>query len=58
MAEGLTMGLAVCLAADGGGKYLDTVYSDDWTVRKGIREDVDLTVKRLRNEGLRFGWMK
>jgi len=56
MAQGLTTLLAVCLAADGGGKYLDTVYSDDWADRTGVREDVDLAVKRFRNEGLHCGW--
>ncbi|MEV6978731.1 pyridoxal-phosphate dependent enzyme [Kitasatospora sp. NPDC093806] len=56
LGRGLTTRLAVCLAADGGGKYLDTVYSDDWARRTGIHEDIELAGKRLRHEGLRFRW--
>ncbi|WP_335936148.1 pyridoxal-phosphate dependent enzyme [Streptomyces sp. PTD5-9] len=47
-------GLAVCLAADGGEKYRDTLYSDDWADEQGIAKEIAAAVERLRREGLFF----
>ncbi|MEU9558207.1 pyridoxal-phosphate dependent enzyme [Streptomyces fumanus] len=47
-------GLAVCVAADGGAKYRDTLYSDDWASAQGIAEEMAATKARLRREGLFF----
>jgi cysteine synthase A len=47
-------GLAVCVAADGGAKYRDTLYSDDWASEQGIAEEIAATKERLRREGLFF----
>ncbi|WP_329558164.1 pyridoxal-phosphate dependent enzyme [Streptomyces uncialis] len=49
-------GFPVCLAADGGAKYLDTFYSDDWIKEQGIHENVSEAVDRLRADGVAFGW--
>ncbi|WP_369233946.1 pyridoxal-phosphate dependent enzyme [Streptomyces sp. R21] len=56
--EGPDGGLSVCLAADGGEKYRETIYSDEWTVAQGIHEDVLRAVKQLRYEGLSFTWAR
>ncbi|MFG2116001.1 pyridoxal-phosphate dependent enzyme [Streptomyces sp. NPDC048718] len=47
-------GLAVCVAADGGEKYRDTLYSDDWASEQGIAEEIAATTEQLRREGLFF----
>ncbi|MFF9349422.1 pyridoxal-phosphate dependent enzyme [Streptomyces sp. NPDC014734] len=46
--------LAVCLAADGGEKYHDTLYSDDWADEQGIVKEVAAAAEQLRCEGLFF----
>ncbi|MFF2009520.1 pyridoxal-phosphate dependent enzyme [Streptomyces sp. NPDC058195] len=46
--------LAVCLAADGGTKYRDTLYSDDWAAEQGVAKEITSAVRRLRSEGLFF----
>ncbi|MFD4858020.1 pyridoxal-phosphate dependent enzyme [Streptomyces atratus] len=46
--------LAVCLAADGGGKYRDTLYCDDWATEQGIVKEITAAVEQLRREGLFF----
>ncbi|MER5744954.1 pyridoxal-phosphate dependent enzyme [Streptomyces sp. NPDC059913] len=46
--------LAVCLAADGGTKYRDTLYSDDWAAEQGVAREIASAVRRLRGEGLFF----
>ncbi|MFJ3925337.1 pyridoxal-phosphate dependent enzyme [Streptomyces sp. NPDC090022] len=55
MAQGrLDPGLPVCLAADGGRKYRDTVFSDTWASRHDILTDLTRAMGRLRRDGLRF----
>lgn len=54
--EHAVSGLPVCLSADGGGKYLDTVYSDLWIAAAGVAEEVRGAVKQLRYAGLSFSW--
>lgn len=56
LAVGRGNGFSVCLAADSGTKYLDTLYSDDWAVTQGIHEDLTSAIKRFRCEGLSFAW--
>jgi len=51
---GLVAGFPVCLAADGGAKYIDTIFSDDWTKEQGIHADVSDAVSRWRAGGLAF----
>ncbi|WP_427924032.1 pyridoxal-phosphate dependent enzyme [Streptomyces sp. cg40] len=46
----------VCLAADGGAKYFDTFYSDDWIKAQGIHDDLSDAIGRLRARGLSFAW--
>ncbi|MFJ9680713.1 pyridoxal-phosphate dependent enzyme [Streptomyces sp. NPDC101194] len=46
--------LPVCLAADGGRKYRDTLYSDDRATEQGVVKEITAAVKRLRSEGLFF----
>ncbi|MFE7468286.1 pyridoxal-phosphate dependent enzyme [Streptomyces sp. NPDC057499] len=46
--------LSVCLAADGGSKYRDTLYSDDWAAEQGVAKEITSAVRRLRSEGLFF----
>ncbi|MFE7429811.1 pyridoxal-phosphate dependent enzyme [Streptomyces sp. NPDC014735] len=46
--------IAVCLAADGGVKYRDTLYSDDWAGERGIVKEIAAAMERLRREGLFF----
>ncbi|MFF3395882.1 pyridoxal-phosphate dependent enzyme [Streptomyces sp. NPDC002669] len=46
--------LSVCLAADGGGKYRDTLYSDDWATEQGVAKEITSAVEHLRSEGLFF----
>jgi cysteine synthase A len=56
LAVGRGNGFSVCLAADGGTKYLDTLYSDDWAVAQGIHEELTDAITRFRYEGLSFTW--
>ncbi|MFD0339786.1 pyridoxal-phosphate dependent enzyme [Streptomyces sp. NPDC127117] len=46
--------LAVCLAADGGAKYRDTLYSDNWADERGVAKEITSAVEQLRSEGLFF----
>ncbi|GII86953.1 hypothetical protein Ssi03_49430 [Sphaerisporangium siamense] len=46
----------VCLAADGGAKYLDTIYSDGWLEEQGIDDALGRAIGRLRADGLAFAW--
>ncbi|MEU6014852.1 pyridoxal-phosphate dependent enzyme [Streptomyces sp. NPDC047515] len=46
--------LPVCLAADGGGKYRDTLHSDDWAAEQGVAKEITTAVNQLRSEGLFF----
>ncbi|MFB8035518.1 pyridoxal-phosphate dependent enzyme [Streptomyces sp. NPDC056004] len=46
--------LAVCLAADGGAKYRDTLYCDNWATEQGVAKEITAAVQRLRSEGLFF----
>ncbi|MFB6714238.1 pyridoxal-phosphate dependent enzyme [Streptomyces sp. NPDC056358] len=46
--------LPVCLAADGGRKYRDTLYSDNWATEQGIVREITAAVNQLRSEGLFF----
>ncbi|MFE4332655.1 hypothetical protein ACFRQM_25520 [Streptomyces sp. NPDC056831] len=46
--------LAVCLAADGGGEYRDTLYCDDWATEQGVVKEITAAVEQLRREGLFF----
>ncbi|MFG3527108.1 pyridoxal-phosphate dependent enzyme [Streptomyces sp. NPDC047917] len=46
--------LAVCLAADGGAKYRDTLYSDNWANEQGVAKEITSAVEQLRSEGLFF----
>ncbi|MFG3252413.1 pyridoxal-phosphate dependent enzyme [Streptomyces sp. NPDC048172] len=47
-------GLPVCLAADGGAKYRDTLYSDVWAAEQGVAGEIADAARRLRADGLRF----
>ncbi|MER6692365.1 pyridoxal-phosphate dependent enzyme [Streptomyces minutiscleroticus] len=47
-------GLPVCLAADGGAKYRDTLYSLAWTTEQGVEKDIMAAMEQLRREGLYF----
>lgn len=51
---GVVTGFPVCLAADSGAKYVDTIFSDDWTKEQGIHADVCAAVGRWRADGLAF----
>lgn len=54
LAGGRAPRLPMCLCPDGGEKYTDTVYSDDWLALNGVAESVEQTIVRLRNDGLTF----
>jgi cysteine synthase A len=56
LAAGRVSGLPVCLMADGGDKYGDTVYSDRWIADQGVGERLAAAVKGFRHEGLSFAW--
>ncbi|WP_131735707.1 pyridoxal-phosphate dependent enzyme [Actinomadura roseirufa] len=47
-------GLPVCLAADGGAKYADTLYSDRWAAEQGIAAELGRAIRLLRGQGLAF----
>ncbi|MFD9960796.1 pyridoxal-phosphate dependent enzyme [Amycolatopsis sp. NPDC058986] len=51
---GSVAGFPVCLAADGGTKYADTIFSDDWARGQGIHADIGAAVRRWRAAGLTF----
>jgi cysteine synthase len=45
---------AMCVCADDGASYQDTVYDDGWLVKVDLLDDVSSAVDRLRNAGLDF----
>ncbi|GAA4727298.1 hypothetical protein Prum_011370 [Phytohabitans rumicis] len=46
--------LSVCLAADGGGVYGETLYEDDWLIQVDAMDEVKRTIGELRADGLAF----
>jgi cysteine synthase len=44
----------LCLAADDGGKYANTIYDDGWLLEAGIFGEVKLALDQLRDDGLVF----
>jgi N-(2-amino-2-carboxyethyl)-L-glutamate synthase len=53
---GRAHGLGVCLAADGGDKYADTLYSRRWAADQGVDKELDAAIHRFRDRGLIFSW--
>ncbi|MFE0021163.1 pyridoxal-phosphate dependent enzyme [Amycolatopsis sp. NPDC059021] len=51
---GSVAGFPVCLAADGGAKYADTIFSDGWAREQGIHAEIGAAVRRWRADGLSF----
>jgi N-(2-amino-2-carboxyethyl)-L-glutamate synthase len=45
----------VCLCADDGERYADTIYSPGWIAEKQLTAEVDRAIRRLRGQGLGFG---
>lgn len=56
IASGAPPPFPVCLAADGGAKYLDSFYCDDWIKAQGIHDCLSDAIGRLRGQGLSFSW--
>lgn len=46
----------VCLCADGGDRYADTLYSDTWLAEHGLGGEVAAAHARLRSTATRFTW--
>ncbi|MFI6744401.1 pyridoxal-phosphate dependent enzyme [Nonomuraea sp. NPDC050451] len=46
--------LPLCLAADSGDTYTETLYDDDWLIRTGAFDDVKRSISKFRSDGLGF----